>query len=160
MLDIIFSGFFTQPKKVKEMQYVINIVKLITDKNINLLDMKFKYGLIVKAKTEAKVMDMAGLIKILFKQMGKAVTFTSLNAYKIKEIKLVINVNAKKAFIPPIGTKIAIKMILKMPSKMLYFIEAICSPMAFKIPIQINCTYSMGHNKERIFKIGPTSVFL
>ena len=87
-----------------------------------------------------KTIEIVGLIKILLIQSGKQVTLNNLNEYNIKERKLTINIEIKNAFIPPLGTKIKIKTILKNPSKMLYFKDEICSPIEFKIPMQISWT--------------------
>ena len=122
------------------MKYIekINILEIIM--KIKFEKIVLKYGETKEYMKQEQTIEITGLIKILLMHIGKYVTLNSLNAYKIKEKELTTNIEIKQQSTPPLGTNMAIKSTAKIPSKMLYFKEAICSPMEFKIPMQISCT--------------------
>lgn len=100
--------------------------------------------------------DMAGLNIHLFKSRGKHVTFNKRYKF-IKDVnKFEIIIITRNAFTPPFGTKNHINARRVMLSIILYFIDAICSPIAFNIPTQTISKYIRGHNIHKFLIIGET----
>ena len=114
----------------------INMLEIIT--KIEFENMFLKYAEKNEKIKQDKTIEKTGLNNILLIHSGKYVTLNSLVEYRAKEKNSTMNIEIKNEFMPPLGTNSKIKTILNIPSKMLYLKEVICSPIAFKIPIQIS----------------------